>query len=120
MASNTNINYIDTNFEYPVLTKIHEQPTYASLKIIKDKLKANATQVPSDLGGGANGHLGLVLTPPEYTLVDPTPYVRPIHPGTLIIPVGTTQHESQRLREAHKEEIRVHREAINVEKALLK
>ena len=50
--------------------------------------------MPTDLGGGVNGHLGLLLTPAEYTIFSPIPYVRPLHPEALNIPLGTTQHES--------------------------
>ena len=42
----------------------------------------------SDLGGGAHGHLGLVLTPAEYALVSAILYVRPGHSGTLTLPAG--------------------------------
>ena len=94
--SKTNIDYINTTFEYPVLTKIQGQPDFQSLKTIKDELKANATTVPTDLGGGANGHLGLVLTPAEYANVNPINYVRPAHPGQLVIPPGIPQHEANR------------------------
>ena len=59
----TNINYINTLFEYPVLTPIQGQPTYAAMNVIKNKTKANLTSVPTELGGGANEHLGLMLTP---------------------------------------------------------
>ena len=61
MTTSTNIDYVKTNFEYPTLTKITGQPTFVALRIVKNKLKENAASVPSDLGGGANGHLGLVL-----------------------------------------------------------
>lgn len=115
-----NIDYITTSFEYPVLTKIQGQPTYVTLKIIKDEMKANATSVSSDLGGGANGHLGLMLSPIEYSNVSLVPYVKSVHPGTLVIPLGSTQHESTRLREDFKEELRQYRECTQVEKALIK
>ena len=61
----------------------------------------------SDLGGGAHGHLGLVLVPAEYAAVSPVPYVRPVHPGALIIPPGTAQHEAHRLCDDHKEAIKL-------------
>ena len=113
------IDYINTHFEYPTLTRIHGQPTYPSLKIIKDEMKANASSVLSDLGGGANGHLGLILTQIEYSSVSPVDYIRPMHPGAIVIPPGTTQHESTRLREEHKEALRLHREATRIEQSLI-
>ena len=120
MVANTNIDYITTSFEFPVLSKVSGRPTYESLKKVKDELKTNASTVSSDLGGGANGHLGLVLTDVEYTFVSATPYVKPVHPGQLVIPPGTTNYVATSMKEDHKEEIRMFKEAINVEQALIK
>ena len=69
MTSNSNIDYVKTNFEYSVLTKVQGSPTYESLKKIKDELEANAATVPSDLGGGGHEHLRLVLTTIEYNFI---------------------------------------------------
>ena len=118
--ANPNIDYATTNFEYPVLTKVHGIPAYESMKIIKNELKANAASVPCDLGGGANGHLGIMLTQPEYANVSAVDYVRPVHPGILCIPHGTTIFETTRLTNEHKEHLRLNREANNVEACLLK
>ena len=118
--TSTNIDYVDTYFENPTLTKIHGEPTYDALKTMEDELKTNATGVTSDLGGGGHGHLGLVLNPIRYALISPVPYVRPVHPGPLVIPPGTTQHESTRLRNEHKELIKLYRETVDVEKSMIK
>ena len=83
-------------------------------------MKANATSVSTDLGGGANGNLGLMVIPVEYINTPVIPYVRSIHPGVLNVPPGTTQHESTRLRDEFKEEISQYRECIQVEKSLSK
>ena len=115
-----NIDYINASFEYPVLTKIQGLPTYTTLKIIKDEMKANATSVSTDLGGGTNGHLGIMLRPIEYSNASLIPYNRQVHPGTLIIAPGTSLHESTRLRDDFKEELRQYRECTQVEKALTK
>lgn len=121
--STSNIDYKTTNFEFPVLTKITGQPHYELLKTIKNELKSNASSVPCDLGGGNNGHLGLILTPAEQLVISPTIYVRPVHPGLLVIPAGppaVPQYLRTEMKEDHKEAIRLFREANNVEKALLK
>lgn len=94
-----------TYFEYPVPTTIHGEPQFDSVQTLKDQLKTNSQTVVSDLGGGAHGHLGLVLPPPEYALVSQVPYVFPAHPGALQIPAGTAQHEAIRLRESTKSEL---------------
>ena len=57
-----NVDYVSAYFEFPILDRIHNEPTYQTLKTLKKQLKANAITVVSDLGGGQFGHLGLVLT----------------------------------------------------------
>ena len=69
--------YVKNSFPFPTLTKIHGYPTFVSLLKLKNQLKTNAKSVSSDLGGGALGHLGLVLTPEEYALVSVTPFIFP-------------------------------------------
>ena len=100
--TSTNIDYVNTYFEFPVLTKIHGEPTYESLKTLKNELKSNATTVTTDLAGGDSGHLGIVLTDAELAVLTAVPYVRPAHPGPLVIPAGTAQHEANRLRKEHQ------------------
>ena len=118
--TNPNIDYITTTFEFPTLTKIQGVPTYEQLRPIKNEMKSNAASVPCDLGGGAHGHLGLMLTGAEYSNVAHIPYVRPIHPGVLLIPPATPNYEATRLTSEHKERIRLNREANNIEASLLK
>ena len=55
----------------------------------------------------------------EQALIDPTLYVRPIHPGP-IVPVGTTAIQNTNLRAQYNEELRMFREATAVEECLLK
>ena len=119
MSTTANVDYINSVFEYPVLSKVIGKPTYSSLKTIKDELKVNAGKVQCELGGGNNGHLGLLLSNTEQALVDPTPYVRPIHPGP-IVPVGTTAIQNTNLRAQYNEDLRMFREATAVEESLLK
>ena len=92
MAS-TNINYVSTYFEYPTLTKIHGEPSYKTLQELKNQLKGNTSGITSDLGGGVNGHLGLVCTANEYLNVDHTAYVRPAPLCPLVIlAIGIVLH----------------------------
>ena len=57
-----NINYKDTLFEQANLTPIRGEPTFKTLHKLWNKIKSNAKSVYSNIEGGANGHLGLVLT----------------------------------------------------------
>ena len=48
-----------------------------------------------------------ILQEKEYQAISAIPYERPEHPGELNIPLGTPQHESNRLRSEYKEELKL-------------
>ncbi len=53
MSGQTSVpNYRETLFEYPDLTTIYGEPTYESLRIIQNQLKANVCSIRTTLGGG--------------------------------------------------------------------
>lgn len=84
-------------------------------------MRANASSVDSDLGGGDHGYLGLVLTEEEYERVAPgNPFIAPRFPGRLEIPRGTDTIDAMNMREEHKRELNLYRECREVEKALLR
>jgi hypothetical protein len=77
----------DTHFQHKVLTKIHGEPTYESLQNVSTELKANASSVPSTLGGGQNGHLGLLLSAVRCNaLAHAVPWITPVNPGVFVPP----------------------------------
>jgi hypothetical protein len=81
----------DTYFQHKVLTRTHDKPTYEWLQTVLTELKANASSVPSTLGGGNNGHLGLLLSPARYTALPNTlPFVSPNNPGPFVPPEAGT------------------------------
>ena len=92
--TSTVIDYTTVYFEFPVLDKIHGEPSYETLKNLKEQLKTNALSLSSDLGRREHGHLGLVLTPGEYEL--------PAHPGLLNIPDNTPHITALTIRYNHK------------------
>ena len=105
-------------FYYRTMERIHGEPTYNLLKNLKDRIKANAASITSRLGGGAHGHLGLVLDPPIYANVSAVPYVRPLHPGDLNIPVAATARHENGLREDHKRDLKLFHDTVDIEKDL--
>jgi hypothetical protein len=111
-------NYRETVFAHHDLTQIQGEPTFSDLRLLTREVKANAMAVHSTLGGGAHGHLGLVLTPAQYATLSPTPFVRPVFPATLVIPAGTTAVAAANMERTYKEEIRLFREVMGVENAL--
>ena len=109
---------LSSNFEYSVLTKISGQPTYAALRKIKRELSANATIVSCNLGGGAHGHLGLVLNNYKYAELSQTPYAQPIHPGTLELASGLAQYLRTEMRDDHKKTTIIHRIGLHEQSAV--
>ena len=63
MTSTSSVNYKDSYFEHPVLTAIYGEPTYETLHHLKNEHKANASSLPTTLGGGNHGYLIMILTP---------------------------------------------------------
>ena len=90
------------------------------LKRQKKQSKVNSSSVTSDLGAGANGHLGRICTAAKYMLVYEVSYLVPVHPGVLNIAPGITQHETVNRREDHKFNLRLFREIIDVQKVSIK
>ena len=107
-----------TMFEYQTIPKIHGEPDYEQLKAMKDKLKTNASKIQSELGGGGHGHLGLVLSPIEYTNISPAPYVRPLHPEVLNVIPNCTKCVETRRRLERKRDMALFHEIVQVENAL--
>ena len=115
---NPGINYSATYFQYKELSKIHGEPNYETIKRLHNQVKANAASVPSTLGGGAFGHLGLVITPQQYAMISNAPFNRPNHPGPLVIPLNSTQAQIQAIRDTHTEQLRIFNGVLGVESAL--
>ena len=118
--TSTNIDDVDTYFEFRIFTKIHSEPSYETLKAITNQLKSNTCGVTSDLDGGTHGHLGLIMTPTEYATISLVPYISPTHPGALTISSGTAKHEAKHLRKDHIYFTRNFCETTDVEKSLIK
>ena len=63
------IDYAAAHFKYKTPTPIRGAPTNKSLKRLLAELRANASSVETELGGGDHGYLGLVLTDVEYATI---------------------------------------------------
>jgi hypothetical protein len=86
----SHINYRESFFQHPALTKIDGDPTYTNLAKLERECKANAKSVRSDLGGGQQGHLGLISSTAAYARIAPgTPFQRPNLPPPPAT-IGTT------------------------------
>jgi hypothetical protein len=85
---------MSNNFAFPhrELTKVIGLPTNASLQGLKSPLCNNTGSVPSRRGGGAHGHLGIVMDAVNYmTVSNDIPWVNPVHSDELPVH-GTRGH----------------------------
>ena len=80
-ATAQSVDDIRAGFPHPTIPPIEGEPTYQTIKTMHDLLKSNAASVPTTLGGGAHGHLGLVLNAVLYTAVTGVAFNTPPHPG---------------------------------------
>jgi len=81
----------DTWFQHQVLTRIHGTPVFETLQVLTTEIKANAASVPTTLGGGLYGHLGLVVSDKKYaSLANSSPWVTPVNPGPYTPPATGT------------------------------
>ena len=120
MSGRTSVpNYQETLFDYTDLTPIIGEPTYETLRVRYNQIKNNARSIHTSLGGGQHGHLGLVLTPQQYTLLSPNhPYTKPPRPPPLVIPEYQLPHIVQTEQLRHAEQPRLFNECNNVQQAL--
>ena len=115
MADSENIK---SNFPFPLIPRNPGLPTFTTINETHSKGKANASSVPSELGGGSHGLLGLTLSPATYLQLTGHNFVRPINPGTVPVNVVGTAAQMAEIVRQHKEELRVYRQVENTELAL--
>ena len=119
MNSGRGIDYKNTCFDYPDISRIHGEPTLGAIIKLQSQIDANAMSAHTSLCGGHHGHLGLVKTPERYAdIKDTEPYQRPVNPGILQVEGGTAFEIVQQKAE-HEESTRLFREVLGVERALI-
>ena len=116
----SNINLKELYFEFKVLPKIAGEPTFGALHEMLKQLKANSAAVPCTLGGGANGYLGILVSPAHYNTVAPgTPFVPPPMPGPLVMNPGDTQFQLQQRKTLHDTALKEHQTYLLMQRALI-
>eukprot|EP00957_Ditylum_brightwellii_P048465 3677613-Ditylum_brightwellii.AAC.1 len=71
---------IKAKFLHPMLQWVEGEPDYAAINAIMQQLYENTVTIPSSLGGGAHGHIGLVMEPTLYSSLSTTAYNGPSAP----------------------------------------
>jgi hypothetical protein len=64
---------IVNGFTNPVIPKIDHEPIFEDIQVTTRLLNANAISVPSMAGGGAHGHMSIIMTQVEYSAISAIP-----------------------------------------------
>jgi len=92
-----------------MVTKIHGQPTSHDLTNLEREIISILANIPTTLGGGNHGHVGVIMNPTEYnTMTEGTDFVNPVNPG--IYPANLALNAAAGARARAEAE---HRELIN-------
>jgi len=79
------------------VTKIHGQPTSYDLTILEKELIAILAGIPTALGGGNFGHVGVIMEATAYsTMTGDTAFVDPANPG--VYPAGLAANAAATIR----------------------
>lgn len=118
---NLSIDDIVGKFPHKRLPTIQGEPTYASINDLMQIMYANAAAVPTTLGGGTHGHIGLVMKNSLYETLSPIPFDVPVPPGPFpnFNPnIRYTQAQRDDIVRQHKEATRISNNCTNTDLAL--
>ena len=98
------IEEITAKFPIKSISSIVVDPTYETIHQLVNDLYANAAAIPSLLGGGRHGHVGILMSATLYATLSNSPYIIPIDPGPIpVYPrVNITLVALQAATDAHK------------------
>ena len=88
-------------FEKEAITPIDGRPTRYSINQLTRDIYQNAMSIASTEGGGAHGHLGIVMPDAEYQALTGVAYVAPAHPGAL--PVHAANATGNQITETNRQ-----------------
>ena len=115
----SSVDTIRSAFEHQTIQPYTGEPDYEAIKSVHDQLKANAAFIPSELGGGKHGLLGLIMSDATYLLVANSSFLFPPNPGLLpTIPTGSTAADTYEMVRQHKVNLTTYREVHNTDRAL--
>jgi hypothetical protein len=110
---------IIAKFPIKSLPVITGEPDYALVNDMMQDLYTNAASLPTTLGGGQHGHIGIVMSPILYATISAVPYNQPVDPGPEpLFAANASQATKDNRRTQHKQERRIFDHATNMEDAL--
>ena len=106
-------------FNKASVTKIHGQPTHTDITKLEQELIDAAIHIPTSLGGGKRGHVGLILDDAAYQKHSGgIAFIRPTQPPALP-PTAASQAENQRaIDRQFNESVRIYNTYLGVEQGI--
>ena len=119
VGKSQSVEEIISKFTVKHLPKIDGEPTYESINQWMQLLYANAATLPTTLGGGRHGHIGMIMQPALYATLSTVAYNTPTDPGPLPIFRSTdTDQARQETSNEFYENKRVFENHFNMDQAL--
>jgi hypothetical protein len=113
-------------FPHPILPTVKDEPDYQTIHAIRKLLQANARSIDTHLGGGALGHMGLIVSDASYDMIapateaGPTLWESPTDPGCDPGNKDGTAAQISAARHTWNEEVQTYRTFTSVQQALKK
>jgi hypothetical protein len=111
---------------HPILPTVQGDPDYQTIHAIRKLLQANARATDTHLGGGALGHLGLIVSDASYAMVAPATeagpalWTSPTAPGRAPANTDGTAAQISATRHSWEEAVHTYRTFTSVQQALKK
>jgi hypothetical protein len=110
---------IRSSFPHPSISNINGEPNREEITRIHRLLKGNCASVPSTLGGGNHGLLGLAINPNTYQQVVGVAFVLPNNPGaTPNIPANATQAQIGVATRLFDQQYKTYHETMRTDQAM--
>jgi hypothetical protein len=112
------------SFHHPILPTVQGEPYYQTIHAIRKLLQANARAIDTHLGGGALGHLGLIVLDSLYAMIapvtesGPTLWKSPTAPGRVPGNTDGTAAQISVARHTWDEEVQTYHTYTAVQQAL--
>jgi hypothetical protein len=114
------------SFPHPVLPTFQGEPDYQTIHAIQKSLQANSRAIDTHLGGGTQGHLGLIVSDASYAMIapatdaGPTLWISATSPGRAPANTYSTSAQISAARHIWEEDVQTYRTYTSVQQALKK
>ena len=120
MSQTTEIDFKSTYFHHPELTRITGEPTYDTLFTMIRDIRENAHSVPSTLGRGKHGFLGLVMQEVGYKAISgDVAFDLPSFLTNLVEVTGATQFQILEARKIYDSAVNLCHECTLIQRVLI-